>query len=106
MRETSLACLLDLGLKSQRRATRSHSVPGLFSSSSDTMASSAALSTRNHNQLQTETRNALRHVPLEHTTADLHNASRIVISYWLRIFTSYKFHYIVDMNDYAKIIRF
>lgn len=43
MRDTSLACLLDLGLKSQSRATRSHSVPGLFSSRSEIMASSAAL---------------------------------------------------------------
>lgn len=43
MRETSLACLLDLGLKSHRRATRSHSVPGDDSSMSFTKASSAAL---------------------------------------------------------------
>uniref|UniRef100_A0A8C9GUG1 Transmembrane protein n=1 Tax=Piliocolobus tephrosceles TaxID=591936 RepID=A0A8C9GUG1_9PRIM len=43
MRETSLACLLDLGLKSHSRATRSHSVPGDDSSMSFTKASSAAL---------------------------------------------------------------
>lgn len=43
MRDTSLACLLDFGLKSQSRATRSHSVPGLLSSRSEIMASSAAL---------------------------------------------------------------
>ena len=43
MRDTSLACLLDLGLKSHSRATRSHSVPGDDSSMSFTKASSAAL---------------------------------------------------------------
>lgn len=43
MRDTSLACLLDFGLKSQSRATRSHSVPGLVSSRSEIIASSAAL---------------------------------------------------------------
>lgn len=31
-----------------------------------------------------KTENTLRHVPLKHTTADLHNASRTVPSYWLR----------------------
>lgn len=48
MRDTSLACLLDLGLKSQSRATRSHSVPGEDSSTSFTKASSAALKAMQH----------------------------------------------------------
>ena len=43
IRETSFACLLVLGLKSQRRATRSHSDPGLSPSVSARKASSDAL---------------------------------------------------------------
>lgn len=50
MRDTSLACLLDFGLKSQSRATRSHSVPGLSSSRSEIMASSAALHATEENR--------------------------------------------------------
>lgn len=43
IRETSFACLLVFGLKSQRRATLSHSVPGLSPSVSARKASSDAL---------------------------------------------------------------
>ncbi len=43
MRETSLAFLLFLGLKSQSLATRSHSSPGLSSSLSSTNTASACL---------------------------------------------------------------
>lgn len=43
IRDTSLAVLLVLGLKSQRQATLSHSVPGLSLSASDRKASSDAL---------------------------------------------------------------
>lgn len=55
MRETSLACLLDLGLKSHSRATRSHSVPGDDSSMSFTKASSAALEATTKNADLTQT---------------------------------------------------
>lgn len=53
IRDTSFACLLDLGLKSQSRATRSHSVPGEVSSASFTKASSAALEAMQHYMLET-----------------------------------------------------
>lgn len=43
IRETSFACLLVFGLKSQRRATLSHSDPGLSPSLSARKASSDAL---------------------------------------------------------------
>jgi hypothetical protein len=43
MQETSLACLLDLGLKSHSWTTHSLSVPGDDSSMSFTKASAAAL---------------------------------------------------------------
>lgn len=46
IRDTSLAVLLVLGLKSQRQATLSHSVPGLSLSASDRKASSDALEER------------------------------------------------------------
>lgn len=52
MRDTSFACLLDLGLKSQSRATRSHSVPGDESSTSFTKTSSAALEIMQHVSFQ------------------------------------------------------
>lgn len=76
MRDTSLACLLDLGLKSQSRATRSHSVPGLFSSRPEIMASSAALHapwdrgwqtvSGGRGKMHTRTRKALRQTSAEH----------------------------------------
>lgn len=54
IRETSFACLLVFGLKSQRRATLSHSVPGLSPSLSARKASSDALQAGGRPEKETE----------------------------------------------------